>query len=154
MFLGLLCFFVLLSRLCGHLSEEVIIHFNRAFFDTFGGLEKWEGCMHVIRMTPPLAFQMAVLSRHRLPIGLSCLRVDFFVKFYYIAISPLSSCIFIFCVFSSGVLALLLWVLQSSLLGDLLLSQYVSEFTTNPDLLNFNDFIYFFCVCDKVVKSH
>jgi len=52
------------------------------FFETYGKSEKWEGCAHVIQDNHTfcyLSWQMAVISRQRLLIGLDDLCVVLFV---------------------------------------------------------------------------
>ena len=93
---SLLCFLgscVLLSRLCGH--------YNRVFFETFGS-EKWERCVHVIRITTPLASQMALPSRHRLSMSywFMCILLCLILL---CRMSFISCCARLLSVFSSGV---------------------------------------------------
>ena len=66
---------------------------------------------------------MAVLSRHRLPIGLVGLCVVLSVKCLYDVIScSLCLCACLFYVLTLGVLVFLLWLLQLGVVGDQLLS--------------------------------
>jgi len=72
-------------------------------------------------------WQMAVLSRHRLPIGLVGLCVVFYVSCFYVvswcslSLLRLFLWVSVLC-FLHGCFGILLWVLQPSVVGDPLLS--------------------------------